>query len=269
MDRKTFVVGLASVLASLGFSRGDSNPSPQAAAIAEAKARNEESRQQAIAMNELAGNSRSLADARVLMDEVARIFAKQLPPMWATHAARDRVARAEYQAATNPAQLIPEERIADLWNQYIREITAPEESLASAAEIHNLRDASYASGQLFWERGNQSIWTMSNIYAIGADGKVADGCRALESLRVLYDLANQPENLRGARERLQKGILASDSIREYRERAAAGQVKSKATIRVEVRANPIEAAERRYADERGSSRLTFLAQGWFEELFPA
>lgn len=265
MNRKTFVVGLASMLASVRFSRGDSSPSPQAAATIAY----EGSRRQAIAMNDLAGNIHSVAHARNLVDEIAKIFSKDLPPMWVTRAARNRVALAEYQAATEPANLVPEERIADVWNQYIIEIHAPEDSLVSAAEIHNLRDASYASSQVLWERGNQNIWTMSNIYAVGPDGKVADGCRALESLRVLYDLARSPEILQGARQRVQKGILVSDSIREYRQKTATGQRKSKITVSAGMRANPVEAAERRYIDERGSSVLMMLAQGWFEELFPA
>jgi hypothetical protein len=46
---------------------------------------------------------------------------------------------------------------------------------------------------------------MPNIYAVGPDEKVADGCRAVEALRVVWDIANQVENLRSARERVQKG----------------------------------------------------------------
>jgi hypothetical protein len=269
VKRRTFLAGLSSALISLGFSRGDSARSPQAVAVAEGKARYEESRREAIAMNDLAGNIHSLADARALVDLVAKVFAEELPPMWGTRAARNRVARAEYRAVADPAQLLPEQRVADVWNAYVREIDAPEEMLVNIAEIYNLRDAYYSSGQFFWQRGNRSIWTMPNIYATAADGKLADGCRALESLRVLWDLGNQPRNLQAARERVSKGMLASEELRQLQRKIASGAVKQHAEIRSESYTNPVSAAERRYTNERGSARLMTLAEGWFEDLFPA
>ncbi|MGA3090142.1 MAG: hypothetical protein ABSD75_16135 [Terriglobales bacterium] len=74
------------------------------------------------------------------------------------------------------AKLVPEQRIVGVWNQYVREIGAPDETIVSVAEIHNLRDASYTIARLMWARGTPSIWTMPILFALGSDGKVADGC---------------------------------------------------------------------------------------------
>ncbi len=84
---------------------------------------------------------------------------------------------AEYQSASDPTKRIPEQRIADAWNKYVREIGAPEEALVNVAEIHNLRDSFYVNAKLFWSRGSQNIWTMPDIYAVNPDGNLADGCR--------------------------------------------------------------------------------------------
>ena len=52
---------------------------------------------------------------------------------------------------------------------------------------------------------------------VDKDGKVAEGCRAVEALRVIYDLDRMFDNLRSARERLRKGIVASDAIKKILE----------------------------------------------------
>lgn len=225
-------------------------------------------RQAAIQMNALAGHIRSKTDARELTDAITKIFAEQLPPGWATDSVRDRVAHAEYEAVADPSRLISEQRIADVWNEYVREIGAPDETLVNAAEIHNMRDAAYAVGELMWMRGIQTIWTMPNIYAVGADGKVASGCRAVEALRVLYELDNRFENLRGARERLQKGVVASDSIKESRQESKQGQ-KTTARLQAMADTNPVRPAEYRYVREQGNDRLNQLLERLFDELFPA
>ena len=54
-------------------------------------------------------------------------------------------------------RLVPEHRIVDVWNQYVREIGAPDEAIVTAAEIHNMRDGSFTGAQLMWARGNQTI----------------------------------------------------------------------------------------------------------------
>jgi hypothetical protein len=137
---------------------------------------------------------------------------------------RQRVARAEYESVGDPATLISEQRIADVWNQYGREIGAPGETIITVAAIHNMRDGVYTVAQPMRVRGNQTIWTMPDVYALGPDGKVADACRAIETVRVIHDLDDLFQSLRGARDRLRKGFCA---VREDQE--AGGGPKRAAT----------------------------------------
>jgi hypothetical protein len=174
----------------------------------------ERHKQAAIRINNLAGEIHSEADASAFVSEIAGLFARELPPAWASSGIRQRVAHAEYEAIREPAKLISEQRVVDVWNQYVREIGAPDEAIVSAAEIHNMRDASFTVAQLMWARGNQTTWTMPNVYALGSDGKVADGCRALDALRVIHDLDDLFQNLRGARDRLRRGIVPSEEIKK-------------------------------------------------------
>jgi hypothetical protein len=89
---------------------------------------------------------------------------------------------------------------------------ANQDSFVTPAELHALRDSHFASSKLIWAGGIQNMWSMRNIYAVGPDGKVAGGCRALEAIRIRGDLANQPNNLRGARALLKKDVMLSDTI---------------------------------------------------------
>src|SRR5713101_6631533 len=219
-----FLYWLIFVLA-FGYPRQESpKPEELAAAQQEASLLYEHHRQEAIRMNELAAHISSEADARAFVDAVADMFADSLPPAWATGGIRERIAHAEYEAVSDPLRQIPEQRIADVWNKYVREIGASEEAIVTAAEIHSMRDMTLAVGQVMWSRGtNQTAWTMPNIFAVGADGKVAEGCRAVEALRVIHDLDQLFDNLRGARERLRQGIVASDAIKKSLENTKANQ----------------------------------------------
>jgi hypothetical protein len=228
----------------------------------------EQHKQAAIRINELAGGIRSEADASSFVSEIAGLFVNELPPPWASRSIRQRVAHAEYEAARNPATLIPEQRIVDVWNQYAREIGAPDEAIVSVAEIHNMRDGSYTVAQLMWARGTQTIWTMPNVYALGPDGKVANGSRALEALRVIHDLDDLFQNLRGARDRLQKGVVPSEEVKK---RVGEPNSQPRGTVRIEAHAdtNPVRPAERRYVQEHGSVAYDQLLARLFDELFPA
>lgn len=172
----------------------------------------ERHRRAAIRINDLAEHVQSEADATALVSEVATLFSKELPPAWFASGTNQRVAEAEYQSGRDPAKRIPEERIVNVWNQYVREIGAPDEAVVTAAEIHNMRDAQYTVAQHLWARGNQNIWTVPNIYAVRDDGKVADGCRAFEPIRVIYDL-DRFQNLRSARDRVRKGVQVSEQVK--------------------------------------------------------
>src|SRR5467141_2381625 len=241
----------------------------QAAAQRQASLLYERYRQEAIRTNALAAHIDTEADARAFVDAVADMFADSLPPSWATRGIRERIAHAEYEAVSDPLRQIPEQRIADVWNKYVREIGASEEAIVTAAEIHGMRDATFAVGQVMWSRGkSQTAWTMPNIFAVGGDGKVAEGCRAVEALRVIHDLDQLFDNLRGARERLRKGIVASETIKKSLENTNANQ---KITARLEghVDTNPLRPAEHRYVREHGADHFNQLLEMLFEELFPA
>ena len=91
---------------------------------------------------------------------------------------------------------------------------------------------------------------------------------AVEALRILHDLDQLFDNLRGARERLRKGIVASDVFKKSLENTNANQ---KTTARLEARidTNPIRPAENKYVLEHGADHFIQFMEMLFEELFPA
>jgi hypothetical protein len=230
--------------------------------VREAKRKGEEHRRAAIHINDLASRIGSEADAGELANAVLTMFSRELPLALTTPSVRRRLARAEHETA-NQLRLIPEQRVAEVWNEYVREIGAPDETIVIAAEIHHLRDATYASAQMVWPE-YQSIWTIPNVYAVGSNGKVANGCRAFDALRVLFEMHNLFENLRRSRENLAKGIVLSDQLKFPRRN------NTKRTARAELRVstNPIRSAESLYIREHGSQRFDELLQRLFDQLFP-
>jgi len=121
---------------------------------------------------------------------------------------------------------------------------------------------------MMWARGHQTIWTMPNVYAVGSDGKVADGCRAVDAIRVIHDLDSLFQNLRAAQERLQKGIVASEEIKK-REGEPKSQLRSVAQLEAHADSNPIRPAELHYVQDHGSAAYDLLLVRLFDELFPA
>ena len=226
----------------------------------------ERHRQAVVRMNDLAGQIRTEADASALVAEIATLFSKELPPAWLASGINQRVAAAEYQSVRDPAKRIIEQRIVDVWNQYVREIGASDEGLVTTDEIHNMRDAEYTIAKHLWIRGNQTIWTMPNIYAGGSDGKVADACRAIEAIRVISDLYQFPQNLRSARDRVKRGVLVSEQVKNLTADSAPAQ---KGRVLLAAREeNPIQSAERRYLQEHGTLAYDQLLKRVFDELFP-
>jgi hypothetical protein len=244
-----------------------SSSESQTALQRRAHAEYERHKQTAIRINELAGQIHSEADASAFVSEIAAVFAKELPAAWASSGIRRRVAHAEYEAVRNPARLISEQRIVDVWNQYVREIGAPDEAVVSTAEVHNMRDAEYTVARLLWTRGSQTIWTMPNAYALQPDGTVADGCRPIEAVRVIHDLDDLFQNLRGARDRLRTGIVISEEVMKS---AGGPSPHPQSTARLEAHAdtNPIRPAEQRYLQEHGREAYGQLLARLFDELFP-
>lgn len=228
-----------------------------------ARAAAEAHKQVALQINELAGHIKTEADAQKLTELVDKALPGVLPD-WGAAEYSQRVALAEYLTATDTGWLIPEQRLADVWNEYVREIGAPKEAEVSTGEIHNLRDGLYSSAQAFWSRGYQQIWTIPSIYATGPNGKVAGGCRVFETLRVLYDL-HRWDNLQSTRERMKKGDLASGLTKK-------AQVKRTATASwiatSEARPNPVDAAEHRYIEKKGMLKFDLLRMRLFDRILP-
>ena len=90
----------------------------------------------------------------------------------------------------------------------------------------------------------------------------------VEAIRIIHDLDGLFDNLRSARERLRKGIVASETIKKSLENTNANQ---KITARLEghVDTNPLRPAEHRYVREHGADHFNQLLEMLFEELFPA
>jgi hypothetical protein len=228
----------------------------------------ERQKQAAIRINNLAGRIHSDVDANVLVSEIAGLVAKELPPVWADDGTLHRIAHAEYEAASHPERVIPEQRVVDVWNEYVREIGAPDEAVVTSAEIHNLRDGGFTVARLMWARRNQTIWTMPNVYALGPDGKVADGCRAVEVIRIIHDLDALFQNLRSARDRVRRGIVPSDEVKTSAEGANS---RPQAATRLVAHAdtNPVRPAEQRYVQGHGSRSYEQLLKRLFDQLFPS
>src|SRR5439155_122042 len=146
---------------------------------------------------------------------------------------------------------------------------APDHALVPAAELHTLWDADFASAQFFWPR-RHSIWALSTISALGPGGKMAEGARPIEALRILYDLDMRFDNLRSARERIRRGVLASEELRKRMEnQSQAPSVQSTFTVRVSAGfdRNPVHAAELRYIQQHGLYVLNGVVEKLFDELF--
>ena len=222
--------------------------------------------QRSLEINELASRPQSMEDAREMIELIAEIFAKDLPPAWSTRSLREHIAEAEYESANSTPKLIPEQRVAEAWNRYIQTIGASSEALVTVAEIHNLRDGSYAVSLYMWSRGTRNIWSAPAIYATTPDEKLADGCTAVEVLRILWDISNQFGNLRGARERVKAGVLVSDTLKPL----PPGATPPRSSVRGGVgrRDDPVGEAASRYASEHGTRALVGALQALTDDLFP-
>ncbi len=107
----------------------------------------EQHRQAAIRINDLAGSIRSEADATAYVSEIAGLFASELPPDWVQDELRHKISHAEYKSRSGSVNLIPEQHVVDVWNEYVRELGAPDEAIVTVAEIHNMRDAEFVAAQ--------------------------------------------------------------------------------------------------------------------------
>jgi hypothetical protein len=85
---------------------------------------------------------------------------------------------------------------------------------------------------------------------------------------VIHDLDDLFQNLRGARDRLQRGIVPSEEVKK---RAGEPNPQPHSTSRLEAHAdtNPIRPAEWRYVQEHGREAYSQLLARLFDDLFPS
>jgi hypothetical protein len=225
-------------------------------------------RDHAIAINDLADHIQSLEDANKLVNLVADEFSNELPPKWATQSIRSRIARAEFESAYDPGSLIPDQHVADAWDDFARKIGAPPETMLTAAEIHYLRDAQYVSARLAWVGYEKDIWTIPGVFALGSDGKIANGSRALEAIRLLWQLANNTGDFSAIHAEVQKGVLLSDRIPHPEQPPAPGQVqRSFGVVRMESVSNPVQQAALRYMHDHGDRAFNRAIEELLKNLF--
>lgn len=215
-------------------------------------------RERAVAIQTLAVHLETPEDARRLVGMVAEIFSDDLPHGFRMERLLDRVAAAEYATAQDPAKRIPEQAIADDWNTFAREIKAPPEALVTAPEIHALREGMFWSARLMWRPGRETIWTVPGFYATQANGELDENCRMLEAYDVLWQLANQYENLQSARERLAKGITLADMEAAARQSQGSGGG-GRVVFRVSP-PDPVRMAEMQYVRQHGEIKMFQAAE---------
>jgi hypothetical protein len=241
--------------------------------LAESRARNEPHRQAAMRINEMAANIHSEKDARVLVDSIAEELTNHKHLLWAALKYRHHVARAEFEAVSDPANLIPDQRIADIWNEYVREIDAPDEGLVTQEEVHRLRSGRYRMSKLMWLREQgQTIWTMPNVHAVAKNGMIADGGRPLEMLDILNRLYSSFPEIVFARDRMREQNSSPSSTTEiaprFVSRIGSGRGPASSISIVTMPADPIRRAEARYQKEHGETAYRQLLERLFDELFP-
>jgi hypothetical protein len=209
-----------------------------------------DAREQARQLNQLATNVKTLSDARILVDYVADLFAESVPAAWVSNSIRKKIANAEFAAVSDAHELIPEERIARAWNAYADTIQAPQERRVTEAEVHNLRDALFTTANLGWKQGKETIWNVPTIYPTQPNGSISSGCRAIETIRVLWDLSRFPQNILSARLRVSEGVLNSELFRTGQESRATAILES-----VPVTHGPVYSMEREYVAANGNAAL--------------
>lgn len=211
-------------------------------------------RESAEQLNELAGNIHSPADARRLVDFVAQLFSKETPSKLLDGSRLSRVSQAEFSAVSDPHKLIPEVRLVSAWNAYVETMHAPETCRVTVPEVHYLRDSFLSSARVLWDRGHGNIWSVPSIYATQSNGELAPGCRAIESIRVLWDLANMAENLKMARDGVKNGLVPSDLYRQSQAQPPTSAVENRFVTTI-THVNPMEIAKRQYIQAHGTKEF--------------
>lgn len=208
--------------------------------------------QETLDLDRLATEIHTPDDARRFIDRIADIFSDIVPSVFLRSGLLTSIANAEFAAVTNPASLIPEQRIAHAWNDYVLTLQAPAETHVTAAEFHNLRDSLYINARYLWAYGSRNFWAMPSIYATLPGGSLAPGCRAIEAIRLLWDLGNMPSNVQGARDRTRQGVLVSDTFKQPPPTRSIRASTHGTVINGAAMSNPVEVSARRYASTHGN-----------------
>jgi len=242
--------------------RGFQQPSPEA--LRKATQRWREMQEHSIAIDALASHIRTLDDARKLVDMIADEFSDELPPKWATRSLRKNIARSEFASVTDPRALLSDEHVAHAWNNFVRTINAPQDTRLSATEIHYLRDGQYVGARLSWSMDGKQIWTIPGIFALGPDGKVASGSRAIEAIRLLWLTGSMMDDFPGIHTAAQKGHLLSDEIPHPEKPPAPGTATSQVSFRIT--SMPIQQAASQYSRTHGARALDHAVEDLLREL---
>jgi hypothetical protein len=92
------------------------------------------------------------------------------------------------------------------------------------------------------------------IYSTQDNGSMASGCRAIECIRIFWDLANIPANLAAARVRISQGVLNSQLLGpEHKDSSAATQ--HSYVVSGTMPRNLIQVATREYVTKNGMGAL--------------
>ena len=120
-----------------------------------------------------------------------------------------------------------------------------------------------------WSRGGlgQSLWMAPNIYALDASGKVAEGCRAIEALKILHDMESSFLSVLSARERVRKGALVSEWVK-HPQPDAAQPPKTALRVSQNMPLDQISSCARQYSRDHGQKAYRQLMVRLFRELFP-
>jgi hypothetical protein len=220
-------------------------------------------------LNEFAANIQTPADARRLVDFVSQLFSGETLYRLKSSSLRNQIAEAEFSAVSDPQKLIPEPRLAQAWNTYVATIGAPEDRKVIPAELHNLRDAFQTTARVLWSRDTKNVWTVPSIYATLPDGRVAPGARAIESIRLIWDLARMPsDNLKGTRDRMSKGVLMSDSLRKPQHYTASLVPRSRMGVGLyNFPANPMRMAQQNYIERNGDKAFSNAVMAMLNDTF--
>ncbi len=93
---------------------------------------------------------------------------------------------------------------------------------------------------------------------------MATGCRAIESTRILWDLASMPDNLAAARTRVSQGVLVPELFNRVQEQPSTTTHRSYISAGPSAR-NPVEVAEREYVASKGTKAFSKAVQAMLNQ----